>query len=70
MEIPELNLKTGTELLAAVGALNWGLMEAIDMNLVTELLGTGSEGAVYLAVGVAGALALAEQFELADVYGE
>lgn len=42
-------------ILLLVGGLNWGLIGAIDMNIVTELLGTGTMATkvVYIAVGVA-----------------
>jgi len=64
----ESAVKVTAWLLSGVGAANWGLMEAADINLVTELLGTGSAGIVYLAVGAAGALSLAGNFGL-DVLG-
>lgn len=47
---------------AGLGAANWGLTEAVNLNLVTELLGSGSGvvGVVYLVIGLAGLLSLAE----------
>ena len=51
----------------AVGALNWGLAEFFDFNLVTEVLGAVSladfEKYVYLAIGAAGA------YKVADLLG-
>jgi uncharacterized membrane protein YuzA (DUF378 family) len=54
-------------LLAEVGALNWGLREAFNINLVTELLGTGNAGIAYIVIGVAGAAALAEKAGVLDL---
>jgi uncharacterized membrane protein YuzA (DUF378 family) len=46
-------------ILMAVGGLNWLLVGAFDMNLVTMLLGTGmATKVVYIAVGLASALEL------------
>ena len=41
--------------LVIVGALNWGLVGAFDLNLVTMLLGEGTMGTkvVYILVGLA-----------------
>lgn len=43
-------------LLVVVGAINWGLVGAFDVNLVSSLLGSGTTGEriVYILVGVAG----------------
>lgn len=43
-------------LIAAVGALNWGLVGAFDFNLVSQITGsgTGAERVIYIIVGVAG----------------
>ncbi len=43
-------------LLMAIGAINWGLVGALDYNLVDSLLGAGSTFAkiVYIAVGLSG----------------
>ena len=53
---------TVTKVVASVGALNWGLIEAIDVNLLTDVLplsaADGTLGPVYLAIGAAGALGL------------
>ena len=54
-------------LIADIGALNWGLQEVADVNLVTELIGSGNAGIVYIVVGVAGALALADTFDVLDL---
>ena len=55
-------------LVAAVGAINWGLVGALDVNIVTLLLGTlGHEvvsavsRAIYLIIGVAGIVVVAMQ---------
>ena len=47
-------------ILAAIGAINWGLIGAFDFNLVTYLLGTGSTMTkiVYAGVGVGGLYSL------------
>jgi uncharacterized membrane protein YuzA (DUF378 family) len=59
----DFNFQTLVWIIAEVGALNWGLVELANVNLVTELLGSGSElaGVVYVVIGLAGALALAEK---------
>jgi uncharacterized membrane protein YuzA (DUF378 family) len=67
MDFPELNLQSASWIVAEVGALNWGLTEAFNTNLVTELLGTGNEGPLYLVIGLAGALALADKLGLVDL---
>jgi uncharacterized membrane protein YuzA (DUF378 family) len=52
-------------LLTAVGALNWGLVELLDLNLLTEVGLTGDLlGIAYLAVGVAGAVVLVDMLDL------
>jgi uncharacterized membrane protein YuzA (DUF378 family) len=42
--------------LASVGSINWGLIGAVDFNLVTYLLGEGSAmtKVTYIAVGLSG----------------
>lgn len=46
-------------LLMAVGGLNWLLVGALNMNLVTMLLGAGTlANAVYIIVGIATVLEL------------
>ena len=54
---------------AAVGALNWGLVGALDFNLVTALFGETEHGAassasrlVYGVVGLSGILAIVPSF--------
>ena len=43
-----------TFILLIVGGLNWGLVGAFDLNLVTTLLGSGGlADAVYILVGLA-----------------
>lgn len=43
-------------LLVVIGAINWGLVGLLGLNLVSSLLGVGSalEKIVYILVGVAG----------------
>lgn len=45
---------------AAVGALNWGLVEVFNYNVLTDLmmLSTELEGMAYILIGVAGAMNL------------
>ena len=46
--------------LAMVGALNWGLVGLLDINLVSQVLGeTGLEQIVYILVGVSAVYLLA-----------
>jgi len=59
--------ETAVWLTSGIGALNWGLQEAFSFNVVTELLGTGNAGIVYIAIGVAGALALADDFDVIEL---
>lgn len=70
MEVPDLNAATAVELTAGLGALNWGLDATAGIDVVTELLGTGNAELGYLALGGAGAVLLAERFELVDVTGQ
>jgi len=46
--------------LAAVGAINWGLVALLDVNVVTRLAGEGTmvTKVVYILVGVSGILML------------
>jgi len=32
-------LTTATSIIASIGAINWGLIDMLDLNLVTSLLG-------------------------------
>ena len=42
-------------LLVSIGAINWGLVGLFDLNIVTEVLGTGTlTTVVYGLVGLAG----------------
>lgn len=42
-------------ILVVIGALNWGLLGAANINLVESLLGTGSfTQVIYILVGIAG----------------
>ena len=52
-------------ILAAIGAINWGLIGAFDFNLVTYLLGTGSTPTkiVYAGVGIGGLYSLFATFK-------
>jgi uncharacterized membrane protein YuzA (DUF378 family) len=67
-ESDESAVKVTAWLLAGIGALNWGLVELADVNLVTEIGGTGTAGAMYIVIGAAGALSLAGNFGF-DVIG-
>ena len=53
-------------ILIAVGALNWGLVEVLNINLVDSILGwvglTSLATWAYTAIGLAGAWALAKIF--------
>jgi uncharacterized membrane protein YuzA (DUF378 family) len=51
---------TGAKLLAGLGALNWGLVGLLQLDLVAQLLGptSGAARAVYAVIGVAGLLTL------------
>jgi hypothetical protein len=53
-------MRTTTSILAAVGALNWGLISLLNFNLVSFLFGVDTllTNAVYLIVGVSGAALL------------
>ncbi|HEY5713949.1 MAG TPA: DUF378 domain-containing protein [Candidatus Gracilibacteria bacterium] len=48
------------KILAAIGAINWGLIGAVDFNLVNTLVGSVPmlEKVVYILVGVAGVMVL------------
>ena len=63
----ELDLQLIVRVIAEVGALNWGLQEVADVNLVTELLGSGNAGIAYIVIGAAGALALAGKAGFVDL---
>lgn len=52
-------------LLVAIGALNWGLVGILQLDLVAKLLGdmTGAARTVYGLIGVAGVLKLLSLFK-------
>lgn len=49
-----------TKILVIIGALNWGLVGALNVNLVTKLVGAWqmAERGVYVLVGLAGVMML------------
>lgn len=49
-------------ILVIVGALNWGLIGLLDLNVVNLILGSiaGLEKIVYILVGLSGVLALTQ----------
>lgn len=51
-------------ILVLVGAINWGLVGAFDMNIVSNLLGAGSslEKIVYILVGASGLYMVYEMY--------
>lgn len=53
-------LQQAASILVIVGAINWGLVGLLNLNLVNTLLGSmaGLEKIVYILVGLAGALML------------
>ena len=53
-------------LLVIVGALNWGLVGLLNLNLVAKLLGDGTVASrvVYGLVGLAGVMTLLKCFKL------
>lgn len=68
VDTPELDAQLAVLILAHIGAVNWGLQETADINLATELLGTGNAGIAYVAIGLAGLVALTELFEVTDFF--
>jgi len=54
-------LQQVANILVVVGALNWGLVGLLDLNVVKIVLGSvaGLEKIVYILVGLSGVLALA-----------
>lgn len=52
---------------AAAGSLHLGLVHVADTNLVTELLGSGSNTLVFGAFGVAGAALGADLLDIVDL---
>jgi uncharacterized membrane protein YuzA (DUF378 family) len=63
--------KAAAWLVSAVGAANWGLVELLDMNLLTDVLMLSSdlEGIGYIVVGAAGVLSLLD-FVTSDASGD
>lgn len=59
------SLDTLSMLLVVVGALNWGLVGLLGLNLVSTLLGSGTllERLVYLLVGASGVYAAWKWYE-------
>jgi uncharacterized protein len=51
-------LDTVAMLLVVVGAINWGLVGLLDLNLVSSILGATLSKFVYILVGVGGLLVL------------
>ena len=53
-------LQSVANILVIVGALNWGLVGLLNLNIVHAVLGTmgGLENIVYILVGLSGVLAL------------
>ncbi|MBI2613361.1 MAG: DUF378 domain-containing protein [Candidatus Levybacteria bacterium] len=53
-------LQQAANVLVIVGALNWGLVGLLDLNVVNMVLGSmaGLEKIVYILVGLSGVLAL------------
>ncbi len=51
--------------LALIGAINWGLVGAFDLDLVVKLCGAGTPVAkgVYILIGIAGFLKLISMFK-------
>ncbi|MBI3312620.1 MAG: DUF378 domain-containing protein [Candidatus Omnitrophica bacterium] len=51
-------------LIAIIGALNWGLVGLLHMNLVEQILGVGTTltRGVYILVGVSGLILLTSYF--------
>ncbi len=51
-------------LVAAIGAINWGLVGAFDFNLVAKAAGSGTtaEKVIYIIVGIAGVIKLLSCF--------
>ena len=55
-------LQQVANILVIVGALNWGLVGLLDLNVVNMVLGSmaGLEKIVYILVGLSGVLALTQ----------
>jgi len=66
MELPELTPGAATFAVANIGAVNWGLKEFGQVNLVTEA-GLPPEAA-YGAVAVAGIVQITEWLEITEFF--
>jgi uncharacterized membrane protein YuzA (DUF378 family) len=53
--------------ITAIAALNWGTVELLDLNLVTELIPGEFQSVVYIVIGAAGLLDLLETFAGVDL---
>lgn len=55
-----------TGILVIIGALNWGLVGALQLNLVDQIFGAGSglSRAIYVLVGLAGIVKLISCFKV------
>lgn len=69
MDLPDFDLKELVWATTSVGAINWGLMEAAQINLIADYV-PDLAGPLYLAIGAAGAIALANQLELVELWSE
>lgn len=69
MELPDFDLKELVWATTSVGAINWGLQEAAQINLIADYV-PELAGPAYLVIGAAGAVSLANQFGLVDVFGD
>lgn len=58
-------------LVAGVGALNWGLVELSDTNLITDTLGLSASntGLAYIVIGLAGAILVIDLLDIASSEG-
>ncbi|MFC7077766.1 DUF378 domain-containing protein [Haloarcula halophila] len=59
-------LNIGTWIVNAIAALNWGLVELTDTNLLTDTAGLdpSAAGMLYVVIGVSGVLSL---YQFADM---
>lgn len=65
-------LHMGAFLLVVVGALNWGLLGLLKLNLVSMLLGSGTmlEMLVYVLVGISGLYLLVTHKSYCKICGD
>jgi len=56
-----VDIKDIAWVISSVGAMNWGLVEATNTNILTDVGGLGADiaGIAYVLIGVAGAISLA-----------